>query len=399
MINRGTDNRMSDESLIDIEEDPVPQPKRRKTDIQNVPIRLVLIEPFRRFLEWLVSTFPCLRKLGRYVLSCCKCVLDPFGFSSWIRKRPQSTYIENDDNPLLDPSEEERQRLVNQIGILQSQLDELTRQKEGLCYRHLEETSRNQREIEHFKQLNRSNEFRIAELMREIDELKKAKDEALSRLSEMMGVKLRENNPAITDLNDPNRPMKLGEQFNELYENEWTEAFLELQDLQTDDTSINEEDAVTILLKILKEINQQGIAELTLQLSGLFQSVQGLPPDDIKDFIKSIKDAYKANSGKYASLIHKKITEDVTHCPTVVKYVRCCESYIENCAKICYLAAVQDPPMFFQFEPADVYDKQVFKEYTTIGHRVKFLVWPALFLHRGGPLLSKGVVQPLPDVE
>lgn len=72
------------------------------------------------------------------------------------------------------------------------------------------------------------------------------------RLSEMMGVKLRENNPAITDLNDPNRPMKLGEQFNELYENEWTEAFLELQDLKTDDTSLNEEQAVNILLNILK---------------------------------------------------------------------------------------------------------------------------------------------------
>lgn len=72
------------------------------------------------------------------------------------------------------------------------------------------------------------------------------------RLSEMMGVKLRENNPAITDLNDPNRPMKLGEQFNELYENEWTEAFLELQDLKTDDTSLNEEQAVKILLNILK---------------------------------------------------------------------------------------------------------------------------------------------------
>ncbi|XP_071123778.1 uncharacterized protein [Mytilus edulis] len=112
------------------------------------------------------------------------------------------------------------------------------------------------------------------ELIRERDELKKAKDEALSRLSEMMGVKLRETNPAITDLNDPNSPMKLGEQFNELYENEWTEAFLELQDLKTDDTPINEEDAVTILLNILKEINEQGIAELTLQLSGLFESVQ-----------------------------------------------------------------------------------------------------------------------------
>jgi hypothetical protein len=43
------------------------------------------------------------------------------------------------------------------------------------------------------------------------------------RLSAMMGAKLRDNNPAITDLNDPNRPMKIGEQFSGAYENEWTE--------------------------------------------------------------------------------------------------------------------------------------------------------------------------------
>jgi hypothetical protein len=43
------------------------------------------------------------------------------------------------------------------------------------------------------------------------------------RLSAMMGAKLRDNNPAITDLNDPNRPMKIGEQFSGVYENEWTD--------------------------------------------------------------------------------------------------------------------------------------------------------------------------------
>lgn len=55
--------------------------------------------------------------------------------------------------------------------------------------------------------------------------------------------------------------------------------------------------------------------------------------------------------------------------------------------------------MLLHFDPETVYDKQIFKEYTTMGRRVKFLVWPALFLHKGGPLLSKGVVQPLPDVD
>ena len=45
------------------------------------------------------------------------------------------------------------------------------------------------------------------------------------RLSKLAGAKLTDNNPAIADLSDPNRPTKLGEQYNELYDNQWTDAF------------------------------------------------------------------------------------------------------------------------------------------------------------------------------
>ena len=75
------------------------------------------------------------------------------------------------------------------------------------------------------------------------------------RLSAMMGAKLRDNNPAITDLNDPNRPMKIGEQFSGVYENEWTDAFLNLNDMKydvNDGACINEEEAIAILLNMLR---------------------------------------------------------------------------------------------------------------------------------------------------
>ena len=73
------------------------------------------------------------------------------------------------------------------------------------------------------------------------------------RLSAMMGAKLPDNNPAITDLNYPNRPMEIGEQFSGVYENEWTDAFLNLNDMKSDDGAcINEEEAIAILLNILR---------------------------------------------------------------------------------------------------------------------------------------------------
>jgi hypothetical protein len=49
--------------------------------------------------------------------------------------------------------------------------------------------------------------------------------------------------------------------------------------------------------------------------------------------------------------------------------------------------------MFIDFQPGeDTFDRQVYKEYTQMGTKVKFLVWPALFLHEGGALISKGVI-------
>jgi len=44
-------------------------------------------------------------------------------------------------------------------------------------------------------------------------------------LSKLAGDRLVADNPNITDLSDKNRPTKLGEMFNELYDNEWTNAF------------------------------------------------------------------------------------------------------------------------------------------------------------------------------
>jgi hypothetical protein len=40
-----------------------------------------------------------------------------------------------------------------------------------------------------------------------------------------MGDKLTDNNPNIADLSDKNRPTKLSERYQELYDNQWTDAF------------------------------------------------------------------------------------------------------------------------------------------------------------------------------
>ena len=56
--------------------------------------------------------------------------------------------------------------------------------------------------------------------------------------------------------------------------------------------------------------------------------------------------------------------------------------------------AIQDPVMRLDEEltPDTAYDKSVYREFVKSGDKVTFVVWPALFLHEGGPLLNKGVV-------
>ncbi|XP_061188655.1 uncharacterized protein LOC133196815 [Saccostrea echinata] len=46
-------------------------------------------------------------------------------------------------------------------------------------------------------------------------------------LSEIAGAKITEGNPSITDLSDPNRPIKLAERFGELYDGPWTDVLEE----------------------------------------------------------------------------------------------------------------------------------------------------------------------------
>lgn len=58
---------------------------------------------------------------------------------------------------------------------------------------------------------------------------------------------------------------------------------------------------------------------------------------------------------------------------------------------------VQDPPVVLgkTADPGDTFDTNMYKPYTNTGTMVAYVVWPPLLLHKGGPLLVKGVVQPI----
>lgn len=69
--------------------------------------------------------------------------------------------------------------------------------------------------------------------------------------------------------------------------------------------------------------------------------------------------------------------------------------FFERCIKLCWFIALQDPMMHLEedLSTGAAFDKNVFKEFVQSGNCVNYVVWPALFLHKNGPLLYKGVVQ------
>lgn len=68
------------------------------------------------------------------------------------------------------------------------------------------------------------------------------------RLSAAAANRLRDQNPGITDLSDPNRPLKLAEKVSELYDNEWTNAMENLEG----ELDMHEDKGIKLLLKIIK---------------------------------------------------------------------------------------------------------------------------------------------------
>lgn len=55
---------------------------------------------------------------------------------------------------------------------------------------------------------------------------------------------------------------------------------------------------------------------------------------------------------------------------------------------------VQDPPVFIEANtPKGAFDKDVYRAYTKSGQDYAFLVWPPLYLYKGGQLLGKGIAQ------
>ncbi|XP_053400606.1 golgin subfamily A member 4-like [Mercenaria mercenaria] len=235
----------------------------------------------------------------------------------------------------------------------------------------------------------------LQQTLRKLHDTEIELDETKTRLSKAMGDRLTDNNPNITDLSDRNRPTKLAERCAELYDNQWTDAF-DILDKCFD----TEENVIEALLWILQdamtfcetkahrqmeELGRELIFADKRESENISADVRKL----LKDCRKTVAPVAVGNIYKMY-MFHLRNSTDKT-LRTAVEI----SSYTSECLEICWFMMIQDPPVAFAplLRKGSSFNTDLYKPYTSSGTHIDYVVWPALLLHEGGPILAKGVAQ------
>lgn len=268
-----------------------------------------------------------------------------------------------------------------------------------------------------YKQL----EHRASEQFKDIDTLQKdLKDanlqinELRNRLSGFASKQLTEGNPDFTDLSDKNRPTKIAEMFHNIYDEEWTSALEALTHVKKGSEPRTEEQAIKLLMEVIKRgyafcdnyarrqeenfitlwnqcIEKPFSSAISLE-SAPGQNNKKVPKIVLSEFRNSrkvecnetIKNAIKEFNTEVLSKLNHKDKDN----PAVI-------AYASRCIEALWLMAIQDPPMTIDWPKENSkFDSGVYKEYCRKGQYVKLPVWPAVYLHKNGPLVNKGYAMP-----
>ncbi|XP_052219019.1 uncharacterized protein LOC127836422 [Dreissena polymorpha] len=280
-------------------------------------------------------------------------------------------------------------------------------------------------------------EHRLAHLQNVQDELRRAtleKEDLQTRLSAVMSSKLRDNNPNIADLSDQFRPTKLAEMFSELYDNQWTTAYSTVNRIMYG----AERETIDFLLDMFMITNVFCYAEI--EDSWQYLTRWFLVEEDKNDAIltKPLKDRRKRGILKHVNYCPQQIEQIVASIGADDRVSHLLsnddvKAYLLECARLCLLMAASDPPVFVECpgrpdlgleeRVLDVkqrksshgisarqtgrntngqkrtsgariqFNKAIFKEYTTRGAFLEYVVWPVMYVNKGGNMLSRGVAQ------
>lgn len=245
---------------------------------------------------------------------------------------------------------------------------------------------------------------------KEISMLQKEKEDILNRLSQYSSAQLTHDNPNVTDLSDANRPTKLADQFSELYDNQWTDAF----DVLKEKYRFDEEKTISGLLFILSQaydfcLDYSATQErdIMIALSGKTYPITttvtnprystDLPLEfkiNVRDK-KIIFDLRKKAVESSSKVVQKEFLKQLKRVSWVDVEEQNLNAYAIACVQLCWCMVLQSPQLCIEstYKPEDNFNTNNYKYYKTKGNKYKFIVWPVLYLHKNGPILLKGVAE------
>ncbi|XP_061184845.1 uncharacterized protein LOC133192856 [Saccostrea echinata] len=319
--------------------------------------------------------------------------------------------------------QKKRAKELDELHCVKGQLDKLK-----------QDASRLWKEKEYFKRELQANDIsvlqhqiaeekaKVLELTNKIQSLSKEKENLLTRLSEVAGCKLTSNNPAITDLSDENRPFKLAEKFSQLYDDEWTDSLEEITSI-----GIDEETSISFLLNVVMTAFQLCYRQTMLLSLKDCRTVMWCDSPNLKrssklngplkDVVTVDKETTFPRHRRYKNRLAESARGDFSK-PCYEKYIQ--EGFLldkesieelllgpikrfaktaqfaDHCVELCSSMRSIQPPVHLSASIPENRELKhdVFKAYTKSGKVIDYIVWPAMYLHEKGPLLSKGVAQP-----
>ncbi|XP_052077543.1 uncharacterized protein LOC127715522 isoform X2 [Mytilus californianus] len=296
------------------------------------------------------------------------------------------------------------------IDIEQGQYNEIINEMRS---RFKKTASKALRPIDKFKMLPL---FEYLKLKETITSQRSQIEDLASRLSGIASQQLPDVwDRGLTDLGDKNRPQKLGERFAELFDETWSSAYESLKPKDIDDDE-SDEGTMDVLQRIVKVIYDfcQHISQ---------DQIQRLIKEMIPPVVDPTSD-YPNSEGYYASDQMRAKTEQMAReyrnlvAPATVKVMQTeifenhikekhlkadqiskeLVSFVEQCVDLIWYMCIQQPPMEMTWAvKGGQFNKEQFRFSGRKGKKYRMTVWPAVNLHKHGPVVSQGYALPLKE--
>ncbi|OWF36478.1 uncharacterized protein LOC110441640 [Mizuhopecten yessoensis] len=231
-------------------------------------------------------------------------------------------------------------------------------------------------------------------------------DQKMAKLRQTSGHRSPGPPPArVVDPGDPNRAQQVGEQYEDLYDTEWTGAFKFLDNTM----NLREDKVLDTLLRILRAAysfcDDIARAQMMNMEGELYCPLSTWTEDARVDFIGR-KTTFPQKSARIAHTYRKSTSAECVPAiqnafiaqilpefmdPTLYNN-RHVLSYVKRCVEITWYMVIQETPMVLisKVNRKSQFDRNLFRYYSNQGDKFDFVVWPALLMYTEGPIIIKG---------